>query len=314
MKRCFLIRVLFFLLFAAAVVCPSLADYKQAVAYYTQGDYNRAIQALRPDLERSPDWEFGHRLLGLSYLNIGNNALAASSLSRAAELGSTTFATYYGLGQAYFNMRRYDDAISALNRSETLAAREKNQEVEGARVHTLRGTAYYRTNRFSEAINDLQRAVRVNSSDWTLFFMLGASHFNINRTDEAIQAFERAVALKPDEASVRDALGRAYLRRGVQALSGNRFQDAIQALLRARTYDPNNGFISYNLGEAHLFERRYAEAERELTAAAARLPSNAGVFTRLGEQALKAYRRAYELSPSHELRETIDRVTGNIRK
>ena len=323
MKRYFFIRLLFLLLFVSVVVQPATADYKQAVAYFEQGDYNRAIQELKPDIDKSPDWEFGHRLLGLCYLSINNNALAITSLRRAAELSSTAFATYFGLGQAYFNMKNYKDAVSAFDRAELLAAKEKNPEAEKAKIAVFRGTAYYRMNNFSEAVNDLQGAVRSNSSDWTLFFMLGASYFNLGRTDEAIQILEKAVSLKPGEASAGDILGKAYLKKGIQALSEKRYQEAVQTLLKAKTHDSNSGYVSYNLGEAYLFEKRYAEAERELTAAGAQLPNNAGVFTRLGlvyerqnkhDQALRAYRKAYELSPSQELKETIDRVSGNIRK
>ena len=323
MKRFFFIFLVFPLLSASVAIRPALADYKQAVAYFEQGDYNRAIQELKPDIDKSPDWEFGHRLLGLCYLNINNNALAVSSLSRAAELNSTAFSTYLGLGQAYFNMKRYNDALSALNRAEQLAAKENNPEAEKAKVHMVRGTAFYLINNFSEAVNDLREAIRFNSSDWTLFFMLGASYFNLNNTDEAIQILEKAIALKPGDASAGDILGRAYLRKGVQFLSEKRYQEALQALLKAKTYDSNNGYVSYNLGEAYLFEKRYAEAEKELTDAGAQLPDNAGVFTRLGlvherqnkhDLALGAYRKAYELSPSQELKETIDRVSGNIRK
>jgi len=322
MKRYFSICLFFLFLPASVAVRPALADYKQAAAYYSQGDYNRAIQELKPDLDKTPDWEFGHRLLGLCYLGINNNALAVSSLSRAAELKSTAFSTYFGLGQAYFNMKRYNDAISSFNRAEPLAAKEGNPEAEKARVHIFRGSAHYRNNNYSEAVNDLREAIRTSSQDWTLFFMLGASYFNLNRTDEAIQTLEKAIALKPGEASVGDILGKAYLKNGIQALSEKRYQEAAQTLLRAKTHDSNNGYVNYNLGEAYLFEKRYAEAERELTAAGARLPDNAGVFTRLGlvyerqnkhDQALTAYRKAYELDPSMELKETLDRVSENIK-
>jgi len=323
MNRHFLIWLCFLLLSATATIRLALADYKQAVSFYSQGDYNRAIQELKPDLDKSPDWEFGHRLLGLCYLNIDNNALAVSSLSRAAELKSTAFATFFGLGQAYFNMKRYVDAVTALNRAESLAAREENPEAEKMKVNIVRGTAYYRTNNYSEAVNDLREAIRSSPTDWTLLFMLGASYFNLNRPDEAIPILEKAVALKPGEASVVDILGKAYLKKGIQALSEKRYQDAVQTLQKAKPYDSNNGYVNYNLAEAYLFEKRYAEAEKELTAAGAKLPNNAGVFTRLGlvyerqnkhDQALTAYRKAYELDPSQELKETIDRVNGNIRK
>src|SRR4029434_11356281 len=68
---------------------PLRADYKVAVTYYNQGRFDKAIQELKPELDQNPDWEFGHRLVGLSYLSLKNNALAVSSLTRAVQLKST---------------------------------------------------------------------------------------------------------------------------------------------------------------------------------------------------------------------------------
>ena len=86
--------LLFSVLFAFWLAPPAIADYKQAVAYYNQGHYDKAMQELKPDLDQNPEWEPGHRLLGLCYLNLKNYALAESSLKRAADLKSPAFATY----------------------------------------------------------------------------------------------------------------------------------------------------------------------------------------------------------------------------
>jgi tetratricopeptide (TPR) repeat protein len=293
------------------------ADYKQAVVYYNQGNYNKAIQELKPDLEKNLEWEFGHRLLGLCYLNINNNALAVNSLARAAQLKSPAFATYYGLGQAYFNMQRYNDAVSALNQAEPLASKEKNPEAEKAKLYVIRGTAYYRLNKYGDAADDLTGVLRANQSDWTIFSMLGICYFNLNRVDEAIQALEKALSLKPGESATMDVLGKAYFKKGIQSLSGKQYPYAVQLLQKAKSYDAQNGYIDYNIAEAYLFQKKYPEAERALNSAAAQLPKNAGVFTRMGliyekqkkmDQALKAYQKAYELNPSKELKETLDRL------
>jgi len=308
------------LLFLSAVIVPAAqADYQQAVAYYNQGNFNKAIQELKPDLDKTPDWEFGHRLLGLCYLNINNNALAVSSLTRAAQLKSPAFATYYGLGQAYFNMQKYSDCISAMNQAEPLASKEKNPEAEKAKLHVIRGTAYYRLNKSSDAVDDLTGALRANQSDWTIFSMLGMCYFNLNRNDEAIQALEKALTLKPGENTTMNVLGKAYFKKGIQALSDRQYPLAVQVFQKAKSYDPQNGYIDYNIAEACLFQKKYPEAEKALTSAAVQLPKNAGVFTRMGlvcekqkkmDLALKAYKKAYELSPSKELKEAVDRVGG----
>jgi tetratricopeptide (TPR) repeat protein len=308
------------LFLAATLAMPAAwADYKQAVAYYNQGNFNKAIQELKPDLDKNPDWEFGQRLLGLCYLNINNNALAVNSLNRAAQLKSPAFATFYGLGQAYFNMQKYNECISALNQAEPLAAKEKNPEAEKAKLYVVRGTAYYRMNKFGEASDDLTDALRANQSDWANFSMLGICYYNLNRVDEAIQALEKALSLKPGENTTVDVLGKAYFKRGVRALSDRQYPLALQFLQKAKSYDSQNGYIDYNIAESYLFQKKYPEAERALTAAALQLPKNAGVFTRMGfvcekqnkkDLALKAYKKANELNPSKELKEAIDRLSG----
>ena len=320
MKRYYLLRFLFLSMSFAMLLQTARADYKQAVAFYNQGQFAKAIQELKPDLDSSPDWEFGHRLLGLCYLNINNNALAVSSLSRAAQLKSTAFATYYGLGQAYFNMQKYDNCISSLNQAEPLASKEKNPESEKAKLYKLRGTAFYRMGQFSQAADNLTDALRVNQSDWADFSMLGISYFQLNRNDEAIQTLEKALSMNPGEKVITDALGNAYLKRGTLALSAKQYAAVIQALLKAKGYNPQNGYIYYNLAEAYLFQKRFSEAEKSLNEAAALLPNNAGVYTRMGlvcekqkkwDLALKAYKKANGLNPSKELNEAIARINEN---
>lgn len=317
MKRYPFVCSMLFLLAGALLVRSAHADYKQAVAYYNQGNFNKAIQELKPDLDKAPDWEFGHRLLGLCYLNINNNALAVSSLSRAAQLKSPAFATYYGLGQAYFNMQKYNDCISAMNQAEPLASKEKNPEAEKAKLYVIRGTAYYRTSRFSDAVDDLTGALRANQTDWANFSMLGICYFNLNRLDEAIQALEKALSMKPGESATTNVLGKSYFKKGVQALSNKQYPLAVQALLKAKAYDPQDGYIDYNIAEAYLFQKKYFEAEKALNSASLQLPRNSGVFTRMGlvyekqkklDLALKSYKKAYELNPTKELKDAIARV------
>ena len=103
-----------------------LADYKQAVQYYSQQRYDKAIQELKPELDLNPEWEFGHRLMGLSYLNLKNNALAIASLTRAVQLKSTAFPAYQGLGQAYFNMQKFDNCVRGTGWTWTHVARCRN--------------------------------------------------------------------------------------------------------------------------------------------------------------------------------------------
>jgi tetratricopeptide (TPR) repeat protein len=323
MKKTSFISFLAFILTAAWFVQPAKADYKQATAYYAQGRYKEAIQEIRPDVDRNPDWEPGHRLLGLCYLGQKNYALAQSSLARAVQLKSQAFSTYYGLGLAYFNLQRYDDCVATLNQGEPFAAKDREPDKERAKLCKLRGSAYFRMNKFADAVNDLTTAIRINQSDWVDFFMLGFCYLNLDRTDEAIQALEKALSMKPGQTAIMDSLGKAYFKKGIAALSAKQYVPAGQLLMKAQEYDPNNGYIYYNLAETYLFEKRYPEAEKALTRAVELLPNNLEVYARLGliyekqkkwDLALSAYKKADGIKPSKTMKDAIERVTENKKK
>ncbi len=311
------------LIIAMLWIQPLRADYQKAVAFYNQGRFEQAIQELKADLDQNPTWEFGYRLLGLSYLGYKNNALAVSALTRAVELKSTAFSTYLGLGQAYFNLQKYDNCITTLNQGEQFAAKEKEPEKAKAKLYELRGAAYYRLNNFNEAANDLTNALRVDQSDWADFSMLGVCYFNLNRLDEAISALEKAFSMKPGQAATAEMLGKAYFKKGIAALSAKQYAATVQALLKAEDYDPKNGYIFYNLAEAYLFQKKYTEAEKALSQAAQIMPQSLEVFWRMGlvyekqkkwDLALKAYKKAGDINMSKEVKEAIARVTENMKK
>ena len=315
----------FFICFFLALVCvqPAAADYKQAVAFYNQGQYDKAIQELKPDLDRNPDWETGHRILGLCYIKLKNNALAISALSRAVQLKSTSFSTYLGLGQAYFSMQKYDNCISALNQGEQFVAKEREPEKEKANLYKFRGSAYFQIGKYNEAASDLTNAIRVNQSDWSDFFKLGFSYMKLNHIDDAAQALEKALSMKPGDSKTIGLLADAYLQKGSAALAGKQYAAALQYLLKAKDYDPKDGYIYYNLAEAYLFQKKYPEAEKAFSQAADLMPQNVQVIGRMGyvyekqkkwSQALSAYQKAEQIKSSKDIKDAIARVKENMKK
>ena len=318
MKR----TVLLWIVAAVLGAADAGADYKQAYAYYQQQRYDKAIQELKPDLDQNPDWEFGHRLVGLSYLALKNNALAVASLSRAVQLKSNTPSTYLGLAQAYFNMKRYDNTLQALAQGEPFIKTADDRY----KVFYLKGSAEYALEKYSEAANDCAAALREkggSGGDWTIYSQLGIAYFNLKRYDEAIQALQKALTLKPGHNVTAEFLGKSYFRKGVAALQAKQYDAAIEQLRKARESAPKDGFISYNLGEAHLFLKNYSEAERAYNQALEQMPRSAEVFQRLGlvyekqkkwELSLNAYNKANELNPTPGLKEAIDRVAEQKKR
>jgi len=298
---------------------PAVADWKQAVAYYQRGEYEKSLQELKPDLDKNPDWEPGHRLAGLNYLYLKNDALAIAELSRAVQLKSKEFITFYGLAQAYFNARKYDNCVQALNQGEQYA----KQGTDLYNLYHLRGAANYRQDQYDKTIEDLTSAIRIKPNDWADVSQLGIAYYNLRRYEEATQTLQKALTLKPGDAAVTGVLGKIFFNRGVAALSSKQYPQAIDLFRQAATYTPNDGYVHYNTAEAFLFMNNHPEAEKAYTQALAFLPRNADIYQRLGflyekqkkwDQALKAYQKAQDLEPSAALKESIARVAEMKKK
>ena len=314
MKRLHFIGRLTLAAGAVLIALPGMADWKQAVAYYNQRQFDKAIQELKPDLDKNPDWEFGHRLVGLCYLNLKNNALAIVELGRAVQLKSKEFVTYEGLAQAYFKSDRLDSCVQALAQGEAFADKPDEQYS----LHHLRGSAYYGLQKYDLAVGDLTEAIRIKPGEWADFSQLGVAYYNLNRHDEAVQALQKALSIKPGDGITTQMLGKSYFKSGVGALGSKQYPEAVDLLRKAGTYIPNDGYVFYNLGEACLFSNNYSEAEKAFNQALSLLPRNADVFHRLGlvyekqkkwDLSLNAYQKAAEINSSPQLKEAIARVT-----
>jgi tetratricopeptide (TPR) repeat protein len=315
------LRLLLFIPVALILLIqPLLAGYRESVANYNQKKYKEAIQEMKPEIEQNPNWEPGHRILGLSYLALGDNAQAVSELSQAIKLNSPVFSTYLGLAQAYFNRKEYGKCIDTLNDGENIAAKDKDASKQKLKMYELRGSANFRAGKYNEAVSDLANAIRLDPSDAADFFALGAAYLKLDRVDEGIQALEKCQSMKPGQASTTDLLGKAYFQKGLTSLEAKQYATAIQSLLKAKDYDTDNGHIYYRLGEAYLLQKNYGEAEKALNKSIGYLNNDADAYERLGlvyekqkrwDDALKAYKKAEQVSPSKGLKDAIKRVTEN---
>lgn len=292
------------------VVLP--ADYKLAVAYYNQGNYQKAIDELKPDLEANPNWEFGYRLTGLCHLALKHYSLTVTSLSKAVQLKSTTFSTYLGLAQAYFNLDKFDSCIETLNQGETAA-----KDVDKLKLSRLRGSAYYRQQKYPEAINEIQSVIQQRAAVWSDYSELGIAYYRIEKIEEAIQALSKAITLKPDHALSSEILGKCYFKQGVAALSTKKYPFALELFKKVVDLNPKDGFAYYNMAECLLFLKKYSEAEKVLNQAIALNPQSSEAYLRLGlvfekqnkrKEALAAYQKSNEIKPTSLAKESLNRL------
>jgi len=155
---------------------------------------------------------------------------------------------------------------------------------------------------WSDSYSVWSNAARVRPSSWAAQYNTGLALLDQNRFLDASDALGRAAAIKPDEAAIFDALGRASDGAGNTREAEDNYKRALEV-------DPLLFESLNNLGTLYFRLGKYAAAEASLVAAikvrpaAARTRFNLGICrARLGryDEAAREFEQATELEPDAE--------------
>jgi len=116
-----------------------------------------------------------------------------------------------------------------------------------------RGICYHNLHRYSEALSDFDRAVRLSPNLPELLFSRGFTYDAFGRPEKAIADFDRALELDPD-------YGSAFHRRGLSLLAMGRDEAALRDLTKAIALCPADPDIPYDRGGYFADRRMFKEA------------------------------------------------------
>jgi tetratricopeptide (TPR) repeat protein len=126
---------------------------------------------------------------------------------------------YEMLGDAYYRVGRYEDAITAYN-----AVLQFNPYFpwEGTIYHRI-ARVYYQISHYEKAVDAVQRALDVAKSDghepdYRLYDVSGNAHFALGRYDKAAEAYANALRLAPAHHETLDKI-RRYHQVSLQKLN-----------------------------------------------------------------------------------------------
>ncbi len=169
--------------------------YEEALIQFNKGEVPTAIIHLKNILQKEPTFLSAHLLLGKAYLQQGDGAGAEKEFLIADRLGVDRGLIIIPLAQAYLQQERYQ---SLLNELDTDGFSTRTQ----AELLVLRGQAYMKLNRLSEAGLAFEEAGRLAPDD--VDAVLGAASVSLRRSDfsAAEERIARAVELAPEAAAV----------------------------------------------------------------------------------------------------------------
>ncbi|MBX3569079.1 MAG: tetratricopeptide repeat protein [Rhizobiaceae bacterium] len=181
----------------------NLADLKR---------HDEAIAHLRKLLDVDPDDMRAYLALGGVYASKEDFKSAAAVYDAAVEkLKAPTAANwnvFYQRGIAYERLKQWPKAEPNFRRALEL-------QPDQPQVMNYLGYSWVDMNiNLDEGLEMIRKAVDLRPSDGYIVDSLGWAYFRLNRFDEAVVELERAVSLKPEDAVLNDHLGDAYWRSG----------------------------------------------------------------------------------------------------
>ena len=192
-----------------------VAELQQtAVSYYNRGEYEKAIEAYKREIEINPDSVEAYYHLGMAYSSLGKYKEAVEAYGRAIKFRPDYAAAYYNLGHAYSNLNQHDKAIKAFRRS-------IQYEPDNVEAYFALGTAYYDAGKEEKAVDTFEAAISLKPDNPYAYYRLGLLYFPDGLHARAAEAFTQVIIRDPrySEAYFHRAYSYLFLGRGESAAS-----------------------------------------------------------------------------------------------
>jgi tetratricopeptide (TPR) repeat protein len=232
---------------------------------------------------------------GADYLSKKDWGHAVESYQKAVRADARHVEANYGLGVAYMNLRKMNEALAAFA---NVIAAQPNPRAKDAYVQT--GVIQFGLGHYKEAADALGLAVPLGDIGTTGHYYLGKSYQQTGRDTEALASFRKATS---DPQFAQDA----NLSVGLLLSKQNLWREALAPLEAAVRLGEHSAAAQTLLGDAYLAADLPEEALASLRASAAQDPNRFDTQLGLGiahlllyhnDESVAAFNAALKLDPS----------------
>jgi tetratricopeptide (TPR) repeat protein len=276
---------------ALAIAPENLEALKRmGVLEQTELKFDDSIRHFKKVLASDPDYKGVNFFLGLSYFGKNEFLPSIDCFERELKTPIPHPRTQYYLGLALQSTGRVHEAIAHLNQSVAqdpkdadslyeLARLHKNASLhsiealkaldpDSFQMHALMGEVYADQERYSDALEEYQKAVAKRPDAPGMQFLMGVAYWAQRQMEPAEKAFKEAYKENP-----KDAMTNLYL--GDIAVRYQRFSDALPFLMVAKQAQPDMPQLHVLLGQCYQSQQELQKAKAEFQAAIAVDPTAA---------------------------------------
>jgi len=196
---------------------PALAGPRQAQLLTTaqnliaQHQYQKSISYSTEAIKEDSNDGEGYIWRGMAKTMLEPSADAAADLEKGLKLApSKNFAVFYQLAQCYFAMEKYDQALTAIQRSISLK--------KSFFAYRLEGQTLWKMRRDKEALQSFTNAIAANPSFYWTYDDRAGCYEQLGRLQEALADRTKITKIAPEQvanyfsrAKIYDKLGKKDL-------------------------------------------------------------------------------------------------------
>lgn len=204
-----------------------------------------------------------------------------------------------------FNKKTKELKFSSHNQKIIIDELDKNSLVRAQRIdfYVKKGDEYYYDKKYSEAMENYQKALSIDSQDITALSGLGDVYFLLGEYLKSIEYYSKVLEIEPTYTKNQYSLGLAHLELA-------QYEKAIEYFQKALKNDSENEWLYLNIGSAYFNIGEYNLAVKYFLRALDLEPKFVQAYYYLGlthfylenyGQAIFNYEKALEIDPDYFL-------------
>ena len=299
-------------IYAKAQSKTSLKHYIMGLLYERFENQELALE----EFEKAEEYDYYsaqiHLKLGAEYLQNKDFQKALYHLELALKIDPQNLQTHFILALLYGALNRQDDSATQYEYILKDAAQKEPENV--ALYHNL-AELYFGQSKFDEAIIQYRIILRLDPNDKVARFYLGNAYYVQRKVDSAIEELKKAIEIDSDYANALNSLGYIYADEGIH------LDTAVDLITRALIIDPDNGAYIDSLGWAYWKKGLDAQALEQLERAIKIFPDPeiydhlGDVYYKIEmfDEALESWGNSLRLDPlKRTVKEKLDKLENEI--
>jgi Tfp pilus assembly protein PilF len=193
-----------------------------------QGQFRAALEQFLKAVEIDPENPELHHNLALVYQELGEYDLSLQHFQKALTINPKFSEARNNMGVLYVQLREWDLALQCFQK----AVDDILYKTPHFAYHNI-GSVYFHKGQYLKAIENYQKALRLEPTYLQAYYDLASAYEAINRMEEAIQTYQEIFRINPQSWDAHVYLAKLYVRLNMP-------QDAVRELEMVIKSDPRS--------------------------------------------------------------------------